>query len=87
MVTVNKASSCRISGFTITNSGSGHAGIMLYSSSDVTIDNNRISKNKDGIVTSDSSGVIRNNIFNENGYSDQFVLRLRHLLPQFDTVY
>ncbi|MEW5803119.1 MAG: right-handed parallel beta-helix repeat-containing protein [bacterium] len=70
VVTITKADSCRIGGFTITNSGSDHAGIFLSSSSDVTIANNRISKNKDGIVTSDSSAIIQNNIFNENGYSD-----------------
>jgi len=69
VATFNSASTCRISGFTITNGGSEHAGIILYSSSDVTIDNNLFTKNKDGIVTSESSGVIRNNIFNENGYS------------------
>ncbi|MEW6380432.1 MAG: right-handed parallel beta-helix repeat-containing protein [bacterium] len=70
VVTYNGVSGGQISGFTITNSGTGHAGIILYSSSNVTIACNRLVNNKDGIVTSNSSAIIRNNVFDENGYED-----------------
>ncbi|MCL6584405.1 MAG: right-handed parallel beta-helix repeat-containing protein [bacterium] len=70
VVTFTGVSAGSIRGFTITNSGSQHAGIMLYNSRNLTIACNRLSKNKDGIVASSSSAIVRNNVFDENGFSD-----------------